>query len=338
MWSQDPPFQAWPAGHVHRRAALPPYVTSPVRGVAASTLVALARQQSANRRAPTWEFRRLLAAEPEDVQAQVRAPAPSLVTCGPAEHRLALRDGVLLALDHPDVDVEDELVAAALGGPPLQPCLHLLEAWRSRTLVVLRRAGLWNLLVLDTAGRWAEVGDDAERRDAWTARALGPREVEQARRQGMGERDLALWSVLAVGVDELVAWWRSGWTVREAQALRLEGLTAGSASQWREAGLDAGRVKEGRRAGLDADTAGRWYAAGWALAVAGEAAADGRTLEEAEALAELVGRRAAAPALLRAGVTPESARWWKQRGHAVRELAIMAEDGMDLRDLTLFSS
>lgn len=306
MWSTDPPFQAWPSAHVHRRHLRPPTLTSPVEGVAASTLVALCRQQASDPRAPTETFRRLLGSEPAGVVEQVRRPRPALVACGGGTHRLELHDGRLTALDHPGADPELEALAVALGGPEPPACLTLLTAWRDRRITVLRRRGLWHLLVLDTARAWADAGADAEARDAWTGRGLGPDQVLQSAAQGVGEDELLRWSRVTLDADEAVRWSRTGWTVREASALSLAGLSADRSTMWLAAGLDVGRVRECLRLGLAPAVAADWWDAGWNLAVASDAVQDGLRLSAANDLhASGVKRKDVLP-LLRAGVTAGS--------------------------------
>jgi hypothetical protein len=57
-----------------------------------------------------------------------RGPAdPHRVECRGAVHRIALRDGVLTAVDHDPVQLRREELLVALGGPPL-PCLRAIDA------------------------------------------------------------------------------------------------------------------------------------------------------------------------------------------------------------------
>ena len=339
-WSTDPPFQAWPADHVHRRSGRPSTLTSPFPDVAAGALVALARHQSSDPRAPTREFQRLLQAGQTDVLHELRAPRPALVWCKDAapdiRHRLQLVDGRLTAVDHPGVDPEAETIAHALGGVELPGCVRLLIAWQNRAFTMLRRAGLWHLLVLDAARRWAEVGEPAEQRDGWITRAIGPQEVAHGRALGMPEEELARWSQVADAIGEVAQWWRSEWTVREAYTLSLCGIGVQESARWRAQGLDVKRLREGREVGLDPDVAGRWYAAGWSLAAAAEMLDDRGTLEQAEALRVASGRRAGVPALLRSGLTPSSVTCWRSQGRSVSDLVSMAKDGLVLDDLAIF--
>ncbi|SDN26639.1 hypothetical protein SAMN05444921_12312 [Streptomyces wuyuanensis] len=52
---------------------------------------------------------------------------PRRVECRGAVHRIALRDGVLTAVDHEPDQLRREELLVALGGPPL-PCLRAIEA------------------------------------------------------------------------------------------------------------------------------------------------------------------------------------------------------------------
>lgn len=331
-WSKDPPLHAWPPAYVHHRGRDLPFLTSPVVGVAASSLISLARIQADDMRAPTEAFRRLLASSPEQVYVDLLYPRMIGVECGSSFHALRLARGVLTAEDHPDVDVESELVAAALGGRQPPRCLQLVGAWDARDVQTCRRAGLWHALVLDAARRWMDIRENPERWDAWIGRALGPEEVEQAGASGMTAQELVLWSHTGDTVPKVVRWWRSGWTAREAQALALAGISPEESTRWLRQGFDVARVREGRKFGLDAEVAAAWYEAGWPLLVAAEAVDRGHSLEAAEELLTVVRKRSAVPVLLSAGLTPELAERWDALGHGTRELLIMAEDGMDFCD------
>ncbi|MEU9736852.1 hypothetical protein [Streptomyces sp. NPDC048002] len=52
---------------------------------------------------------------------------PHRVECRGATHRIALRDGVLVAVDHDPAQLRREELLVALGGPPL-PCLRAIDA------------------------------------------------------------------------------------------------------------------------------------------------------------------------------------------------------------------
>ncbi|GAA2689614.1 hypothetical protein [Actinoplanes palleronii] len=68
-----------------------------------------------------------------------RPDQPRLVDCRGDQHRIALRDGVLSALDHDPVELLREEILVAFGGTPL-PCLQVIDraARRPETLVDIR--------------------------------------------------------------------------------------------------------------------------------------------------------------------------------------------------------
>ncbi|MEU6591356.1 hypothetical protein ABZ923_19400 [Streptomyces sp. NPDC046881] len=69
-------------------------------------------------------------AEPGPAPAAVPAPAPGdphRVECRGAVHRIALRDGVLTAIDHDPSELRREELLVALGGPAL-PCVRAIDS------------------------------------------------------------------------------------------------------------------------------------------------------------------------------------------------------------------
>ncbi|WP_030348551.1 hypothetical protein [Streptomyces sp. NRRL S-1022] len=69
-------------------------------------------------------------AEPGPAPAAVPTPAPGdphRVECRGAVHRIALRDGVLTAIDHDPAELGREELLVALGGPAL-PCVRAIDA------------------------------------------------------------------------------------------------------------------------------------------------------------------------------------------------------------------
>ncbi|MFI6876485.1 hypothetical protein ACIBL6_23945 [Streptomyces sp. NPDC050400] len=67
------------------------------------------------------------AAPPADDAAPAEAADPHRVECRGEIHRIALRDGVLTAVDHDPEQLRREDLLVALGGPPL-PCLRAIDA------------------------------------------------------------------------------------------------------------------------------------------------------------------------------------------------------------------
>ncbi|MYX40845.1 hypothetical protein GTW59_07085, partial [Streptomyces sp. SID89] len=64
----------------------------------------------------------------EPVAATASEPAdPHRVECRGEVHRIALRDGVLTAVDHDPAQLRREELLVAFGGPPL-PCLRAIDA------------------------------------------------------------------------------------------------------------------------------------------------------------------------------------------------------------------
>jgi hypothetical protein len=105
---------------------------------------------------------------PESAAAQ-RQPAPPgarLIECRGSEHRIALVDGVLSALDHAPDELRREELLVALGGPPL-PCLRAIDEVHRNPANLTDIRGL--LDHGDTAGAVAAVeqllGADAVLRD-----------------------------------------------------------------------------------------------------------------------------------------------------------------------------
>lgn len=219
-----------------------------------------------------------------DVLAEITLP----VECGGAEHSMRLRmDGDLEALDHPELDLDAELVAASLGGE-LLPCLRVIDeagmSWPPAADAGWRRAPVESgellafvRLVRSWVGAGFVLASCAVALDAGVQRD----QVEGHLSLGMGVATAIQW--LDVAPPLARRWVAAGFTPGDASAWTEQGRTLEEAEA-------AAAVVGGSRSllgwarvagrGPSAQALAEWARSGLPMHVWGEAASRGvRALE-----------------------------------------------------------
>lgn len=301
------PFQAWPAEHLHHSAE-GVTASSPLPGLGPRLVVSLARHRAAGaatarrrRYGPAAVLRDMLEDGPAAALQAVLDPAPLPVLCGDEWHSVGRARGRLVLHDHHDLDVDAELVAAALTWTRTSGCLHRAQLWNRRGGDVVP-PGLGMLPVLEAARRWHAQGESLVDHDPWIVQAWGPADVQHATSVGIDPVEMLRW-LPVTRVPEVARGWRdAGWTVGEAVEL-APFMAPGESARWRCAGFDVNRIREARRTRLALQEASAWHAADWPLLSAGVLASHGCALPEANALLAVTGRRAQVIALARVGIT-----------------------------------
>lgn len=209
---------------------------------------------------------------------EVLRPGPAWVPCGGTWHRVLLWDGELWAMDHGEIDLEGERVAAVIGRERLTGCIAALADWQERTR---RRRLPWleTLIRLDAAASWGV--DDIARRDAWVDVAVRSEEVAAAAPFGISAVELLPWVGWLRDPAKIAAWREVGWTSREAEQLDALCLSPAYTAEWRAAGLDVRLILEGVEYEFGPKCAGEWWRAGFTLRDADLLMTEGLELEGA---------------------------------------------------------
>ncbi len=248
------------------------WCTSPVEGIGPRLLVLLAQHRSHARRdlpagkraryGPSHALQDLLGLPPEAVMDEVLRPAPAWVPCGGTWHRVLLWDGQLWAMDHGEIDLEAERVAAVIARERLMGCTAALALWAARGRR-LRLPWLETLRQLDAAASWG-VGEIA-RRDSWIDAAIRSDEVSEASDCGILAEELLAWVGWLRDPVKIAVWCVAGWTSSEAEQLDAICMSPERSVEWREAGLDVRLIRDGVEYEFGATCAGAWWRAGYSL-------------------------------------------------------------------------
>ena len=258
------PFMAWPASHRYRRDDRV-WLRTPVRGVGPRMLALIARHRSQARRdlasgrraryGPAHALTDLVEGGLSAVLQEVAAPSPAWVPCARTWHRVRLQDGDLVLMDHAELDLEAEEIAAALSGEPMLGCVAALGEWRRRHR--LRRLTLMeNLAALDAA---ASYPSELEKWDAWAAARVSRASVSAFDAIGVSAPELLRWVPWERRVEEVARWRAVGWTADEARALSQVLARDDDGRDWRDRGLSASLTVEAVANGLDAHQTGDWW-------------------------------------------------------------------------------
>lgn len=295
-WSGRSPMLLWPRTHLVQQKG-GTFVRSPVEGVGPRLLVLLAQHRSHARRdlpggkraryGPSHALHDLVQLPPEEVLDQVQRPAPAWVPCEGTWHRLLLWHGSLWPMDHGDVDMEAEQVAAALTGQRLTGCPAAVALWPGRRRA-LRVPWLESLARLDAAASWGV--DELAARDCWIDERVDRRHVDDAQRFGVSDVELLRWTSWERSVARIAGWRALGWTARESEHLQAVGLTPFSSAPWRAAGLDVGLIHDALEHELEPADAGEWWRAGFAPQAAAQLDFCGFDLAEARTLKAELGK------------------------------------------------
>lgn len=298
-WSGQSPMMAWPSTHRHRRST-GIVLSSPVEGIGPRLLVLLARHRSHARRdlpagkkaryGPSHALQDLVELSPEAVLDEVLRPAPAWVPCGGTWHRVLLWDGELWAMDHGEIDVAAERVAAALSGVRLTGCVAALADWVDRACSV-RLPWLETLASFEAASTWGV--DELAARDCWVDARVSAETVASASAYQVSDVELLRWVDWTRRLDRIADWRAVGWTSREAKCLQELGLTAKGSVEWREAGLDVGLITDAMHHEFAASSAGQWWRLGFSPERANELVERWVRPEEAGRLRSALGSAAA---------------------------------------------
>jgi hypothetical protein len=288
----------WPSSHrVVRRGRT--WCRSPVAGIGPRLLVLLAQHRSHARRdlpggkraryGPSHALQDLLDMPPESVLDEVLRPAPAWVPCGGTWHRVALWDGQVWAMDHGDVDLESERIAAVIGRERLTGCIAAMDDWQRRSRPG-RLPWLETLNRLDTAASWGV--DEIARRDSWIDAAVRSDEVAAAAAFGVSEEELLSWAGWLRDPAKIAAWRAVGWTSREAEQLDAICLSPQRSAEWRSEGLDVRLILDGEELEFGPKCAAEWWRAGFSLSDADFMISEGMDLDGALRLKERYGTAA----------------------------------------------
>jgi hypothetical protein len=270
-WTGRSPMLAWPSSHRFVRRGRT-WCTSPVPGIGPRLLVVLAQHRSAARRdlpggkraryGPSHALQDLLEMTPEAVLDEVLRPAPAWVPCGGTWHRVLLWDGQLWAMDHGDIDLESERVAAVIARERLTGCTAAMANWMEHRP---RRRLSWLIALdqFDTAASWGV--DELAWRDSWIEAAVRSADVRDALPFGIGAEELLSWVGWLRDPAKIAAWRAAGWTSSEAAQLTEMCLLPQQTVAWREAGLDVGVIREGMEYEFGPSCAADWWRAGFSL-------------------------------------------------------------------------
>lgn len=273
-WTGRSPMLAWPQAHRVRRGTQT-WLRSPVPGVGPRLLVLLAQHRSharrdlpAGRRArygPSHALQDLIELSFEQVLDEVLRPAPTWVPCEGTWHRVLLWNAELWAMDHGEIDVESEEVAAVLAHVPLAGCVAALAGWAARATSV-RLPWTESLARFDAAASWGV--DELAERDSWIDARVTAERVREADGHGISDVELLRWVGWERRVERVAAWRAVGWTANEAVRLQRTGLTPAASAAWRAAGLDVPLILEAVEYGLGPAEAGEWWRSGFPMELA----------------------------------------------------------------------
>jgi hypothetical protein len=160
------------------------------------------------------------------------------LVCGGARHTVRVDADGPVAPAHPDLDLESEAVAVALGAPALE-CVQLLLDWPRRSVHLPEKL---------------EAARTLHRLAAWEGAPAA-------------ELDVALASWLVP--DEAAAWSGAGLDLVDAAVWRWHGVPdPAEALRWRSLGCDAGQARAVLDTGVDIASLDPWLAQGTPPAVA----------------------------------------------------------------------
>lgn len=231
-------------------------------------LVRLARHRAAARRVPgkrsrfgpLHALRELLSMPAAEIVEAVLWPEPTWVPCEGSWHRVLLRDGRLTALEHGEIDLESERVAAVLGRTRLTGCAAAVAEWEGRRNAV-RLPWVETLASFDAAATY----DDLPMRDAWIEARVSASAVASAGALGIEDIELLRWVPWLRCPERIAAWRVEGWCSRDAWALRDLSLSPALSIPWRDAGLDLPLIGEAIHRAFSPESAGAWWKAGFTL-------------------------------------------------------------------------
>lgn len=285
------PLLAWPSSHrVQRRDGT--YLRSPVAGIGPRLLVTMARHRSHVRRdLPNWRKARYGPShalqdlvEADSVVEEVLSPGPAWAPCSGTWHRVLPWGDGLWAMDHGEIDLTGERVAAAISGQRLTGCVAALADWEQRATAV-RLPWLETLAKLEAAASW---GFDAMADHDLAIEARVTSDLAAAALTlGVEEAELLRWVPWLRDPARIAQWRACGWTSKEAERLSLFGLTPDGSRAWREAGLDVALIEDALGREMPPEVAGRWWAAGFRLSAAEVYWQEGLDVED---VSELPGR------------------------------------------------